>query len=229
MQQPHFVKGVHRACAVALVKQRRQQAPVSLPVLTRSHLDACLARSVCAALVAAVQRQRAGQVDGRRDIGFDELGLVAEQGIEVLLARVTVVDVRHGLVNQSLDAVAGHPLAGRIHHLDHHRGIEMLERYQPSAVGEAAVRPQRVALDTSGQQGAQLALVQRHERAVLETVAVIVHVAALVQQRAVAALSCKFVPPGRHRGVISDDFCHTHCLYNAKIQQKILPLRKFNQ
>lgn len=134
--------------------------------------------------------------------------MVAEEGIQVLLARVTVVDVRHRLVNEVLEAMGAHPCYGRIHHLDHDRGVKVLERHEPAAISQTAVGIERISVNTCRQQGTQLAVTQGQQRAVGETVAVIVHVTALMQERRIAARPCKIVPLGSHRSLISDNLYH---------------------
>ena len=67
---------------------------------------------------------------------------------------------------------------------------------------------QRVIDKACRQQREWFAAAQRNQRAIVEPVAVIVHIASLVQERAIAALSRQLVPSGGHRGVISDYFYH---------------------
>ena len=154
------------------------------------------------------------QVDGGRDVDLDERGVVAEEGIQVLFAWVSVVDVRHGLVNEVLKPMGAHPSDGSVHHLDHHGGVIVLEGNEPAAVGEAAVGIERVAVHTGGQQGTRLAIAQGYQRAVGKTVAVIVHIAALMQESRIAARPGKFVPSGSHRGVISDNLYHNRIRFD---------------
>ena len=74
--------------------------------------------------------------------------MMAEQSIQVLLARVAMINVRYGFIHQTVDAVATHPGASGIHHRHHDGYIKVFGWNEPTSIGEAAVGVKRVTVHT---------------------------------------------------------------------------------
>ena len=130
------------------------------------------------------------------------------QGVEVFLGRVSVVDVRHGFVEQLLESVPTHVVLHGGHHVDHHRGIHATRGHEPAAIGEAAVRQQHAVALAGGQHGQHALAVKGQQRVVGEAIAVVVHKGAAVKKGAVARSLHGSVPLLLITSVISCDFNH---------------------
>ena len=82
----------------------------------------------------------------------------------------------------------------------------MLCRNKPTAIGEPFVRKKSAVFAIGRQRTDYPVVFQGYERIIVETVAMIVHVSAQVEESGIFSISHEIVPLGSHVGRISNYF-----------------------
>ena len=116
--------------------------------------------------------------------------------------------MRHGLVNECVESVVCCKITGRFPHFKHRVHVGFVT-HQPAPVSKTAVRAEDGAFALGGQDGGDMSFFSAcHKRKIGETVTVIVHVAAHMQECAVARGCNGGIPFCGHRYIVA--LCHYH-------------------
>ena len=165
VEQLDFLHRVHGFGLVARGKHLFQHMPIAFPVGTFAHFHSSPSGGVHGALVATVEIERIGEQHRSGDIALGEHRSCTEKRIQVFLGRITVIDVRHGLIiegGHAIEALVFQPFSRTLHHSHHHRGIEVLDLVKPTAVGEPLVAKERFAYHIGRQHRHQSFIAVRH-------------------------------------------------------------------
>ena len=211
LQKQYFVERMNRTDTVASLQIVRQNVPEGGIVGALSDGNAALGGFLQSVTAVFLPSQRPLQHDGRGNVALQErVAALMVDGIKVFFGGHKMIDPRHGLVDYPSDAFFTQALvhlADDLHQVN--RGAVC--RHHQAAVGQSLVREERVFADVGGQQGVETAFHVAHQRVVGEAVAVVVHVVAVEEERAVLRLRHKAVPFAAPAGVVSDN------LYSAVV------------
>ena len=188
-----------------------EHMPEVVVTIAPFHSNACTAGTLdtttADALPAKVRTEEdVGGVVASNDTG---LALVVE-GIEVFFSREAVINPGDGFVDDASDALSAEQ---RIHLAkERHRVSDGQPRaHQQSAIGQAAVRAECVAVEMGGQHCQQGLAAVEQQGVIAEAVGMIVHVPAVKEECAVLRFSDKSVP---FAGPISRIFHDLHYCSN---------------
>ena len=129
------------------------------------------------------------------------------QSIEVLFSRHLMINVGNGLIDNRSDGIAAKISVDSRESIDNPLG-RALATHDQAAIGQSTVRHKRVNIEIGRQEGVEPLPPIDHQRMVVETVLMIVHKAAVKEERPVLRLSHKGVPLGGHVRCISLYFVH---------------------
>ncbi len=191
----YFLKRMNRLGIIGAMKVVFQNRPKLIQGIF-VHLDAnaCLYSFVCPVLSDTSPFKRITTHDNRRHIPhIKPCFTTIEKSIQILLSWQALVDPRHGFIN--------HPLHTHVFQKRHQlfkqstnfSSGSMLIGNQ-SSICESLMRPKRISNDIGRKHGIELIALEKHQRVIVESFTMILHISTVKEERALFRQLHKVVP-----------------------------------